>query len=162
MTNMANKILKIFICAFLFLGLILPLVSNARPCSHNPRLECDAADNVIGPAAGWSIWSGTNCAPDPSKGPTAPCDLCDALHVTQNIITLMTGLAIALATVMLVVGAIILMVAADNESRVAQGKKAITSAFWGLVIALGAWIIVNTILHILTGSIHFPWTEIQC
>jgi len=107
------------------------------------------------------IWDGASCAAD-GNGPTEPCSFCDALVVIRNIVTLLFEIAIPLATAMIVYGAIRLMLAAGSEENVKKSKATITNAVTGLVIALAAWVIVNTVLHILTGQADFPWNQINC
>lgn len=108
------------------------------------------------------IWRGTSCTPDQAKGPTGVCTLCDAIIVAQNIINFLFELAIPIAVAMIVWGAFVFMTAGGSEDRVASGKKIMTSAVIGLVIALGAWVIVNIVLHALTGTVNFPWNEVRC
>ena len=110
-----------------------------------------------------SIWDGTG----PPEGPTCnvggPCGFCDALKVVKNIITFLFEIAIPIAVVMIVYGAIRMMLAGGSSENVSASRKIMTNAFMGLVIALGAWIIVNTILHILSpGGVNLPWNQINC
>ncbi len=112
-------------------------------------------------AAFTNIWDGTSCAAG-GGGPTEPCTFCDALVVIRNIVTLLFEIAIPLTTVMIVWGALRLMLAAGSEENVRSGRTIITNAVTGLVISLAAWVIVNTILHILTGRVNFPWNQINC
>lgn len=90
------------------------------------------------------------------------CNACDALIVVQNITTLLFELAIPIAVAAIVWGAIVFMTAAGSEERAKKGREIITSAVIGLAIALTAWIIVNIILHILTGSVNLPWNQVRC
>ena len=70
--------------------------------------------------------------------------------------------AIPLTVLMIVYGALMMMFTSGSEDRVSKSKKIITSAIIGLVIALSAWILVNTLLHVLTGDVNFPWDNVQC
>lgn len=109
-----------------------------------------------------NIWDKTG----PPGGPTCniggPCTFCDALKVIHNIIMFMFEIAIPLAVAMIVYGAIRFMIAGGNENNVKEARKIMMNAFIGMLIALGAWIIVNTLLHILTGKANFPWNNISC
>lgn len=49
------------------------------------------------------------------------------------------------ALVMFVLGAIIFMSAGDSKDRVGEGRKYMTNAVWGLVLALLSWVILYTI-----------------
>ena len=111
-----------------------------------------------------NIWSGARCggAVITTGGPLGPCDFCDGLVVTSNIIQFLLYFAVTLSVGMIVYGGLLMMVAAGNESRFAEGKKKITGAVTGLAIALSAWAIVNTVLTFLSGNPSFPWSNITC
>lgn len=106
------------------------------------------------------VWEGTSCGG--SGGPTGSCGLCDALIVASNIIDDLFKVAILVSTVMIIYGAVRLMTSGGSEKSVSEGKDAIKNAVIGLVIALAAWIIINTLLHILTGNPNLPWNKISC
>ena len=106
------------------------------------------------------IWKGTSNGG--CNAADAGCNLCDAVKVVVNIINDLTTFAILAAVGMTVYGAIVLMISGGSEERVKQGKKLIVSAVTGLVIVLAGWLIINTVLHLLTGRIDFPWSDIQC
>ena len=110
------------------------------------------------------LWKGTSCAPGGGvgTGPTSSCSFCDGIIVTQNIIGILFEIAFPIAVGMIVYGAIRLMLAGGSESNVSSGKEIITNAIIGLVIALCAWVIVNEVLHLLTGDINLPWSTITC
>ena len=117
------------------------------------------------PVSAKNIWDGTG----PKGGPTCNigetgCNLCAALKVTQNIINFLTTIAIGLAALMVVFGAIRLMTAGGSEEKVSSGKKAITSALVGLLIALAAYAIINTILNLMSpsGFDFKTWSNLEC
>ncbi|MBI5733201.1 hypothetical protein HY967_04630 [Candidatus Jorgensenbacteria bacterium] len=112
---------------------------------------------------GKGIWASTTCAATSYiGGPNKPCSFCDGLVVIQNIIRFAFDIAIPIAVAIIVYGAVILMIAGGSEERVRQSKSIITAAFIGLCITLAAWVIVNTLLHILTGNIALPWNRVTC
>lgn len=121
---------------------------------------------VISPivlADGTGIWKDTTCAKgSPSGGPTIPCDFCDGLVVAKNIIGFLSEVAFSVAVLMIVYGAVKLAMAGGSEERVTEGKKVITNAVIGLVIALAAWLIVNELLHLLSGDTKYLWAQITC
>jgi hypothetical protein len=59
--------------------------------------------------------------------------------------------AVPIAVGFIIWGGIKMITAGGNESRFADGKKIITGVLWGLLIAFSAWIIINTVIAILTG-----------
>jgi len=97
----------------------------------------------------------------PCNGPD--CTLCDFLTLSNNIITLLTQIGISLASLFFAWGALVIMTAGGSEEKVKSGKDMARTAVEGVVIALGAYIIIGTLLHVLTGSESaIPWSEIKC
>lgn len=114
--------------------------------------------------AQWNIWEGAFCGADTAittGGPTGSCSFCDALVVTSNIIDILFNFAIIFGVIMIVVGGVYMMVTSASEQNVSKGKKIITSAVVGVIIALLAWVIVNTIISVLAGP-NSGWNNISC
>ena len=111
--------------------------------------------------APFNIWCGTSCAQG-GGGPKTPCTFCDGLIVIKNIINSLFTIAIPLAVLMIIYGGFRLMIAGGSEDNVKKGREIIKMAVIGLIIALTAWVIVNTVLHFLTGNPNFPWAQINC
>ncbi len=114
----------------------------------------------ISHAALFDIWKGTSNGG--CNASDSGCNLCDAVKVVVNIVNDLTTFAIIAAVGMTVYGAIVLMISGGSEERVKKGKSVIFTAVTGLVIVLAGWLIINTILHFLTGRVDFPWANIQC
>ncbi len=105
----------------------------------------------------------------PQCNPVAPvdssdrCGLCDFLQLGKNLITFMIQISILLSAVFIVWGGFVIMTAGGSPERVSEGRKSITVAIIGVAIALGAWMIIGTVLNIITNSPSaLPWTSIQC
>ncbi len=110
-----------------------------------------------------SIWAGAKCGGAViglNDGPTGACNLCDAMIVLRNIINFGFTLAISISTGMIAWGAVRMMTAGGSESNVSEAKKIIFSAITGVAIALGSWIIVNTLFSVFTGS--WNWNHFTC
>ncbi len=111
---------------------------------------------------GGFIWKGTGTG-GKTCNVLGPCDFCDALIVTQNIIQFLFQIAIPITVAMIAYGAIRMMISAASEEQVRNARHIMTSAVVGLVIALAAWIIVNTLLHILAKDATVAvWNVITC
>jgi hypothetical protein len=63
---------------------------------------------------------------------------------------------------MIVFGALEMMLGGGSESHVSGGRQKILNAVIGFAIALAAWLVIGTILQMLSGSINFPWNSITC
>ncbi|MDE2001642.1 MAG: hypothetical protein KGI60_03725 [Patescibacteria group bacterium] len=93
----------------------------------------------------------------------AACTLCDALQLVKNLINFMLQAGFALVGLFIAWGAFVIMTAGGSEERVKEGRKIMTTAVTGLVIMLTAWLVLGTIIQILTGSpSKLPWNTIQC
>ena len=91
------------------------------------------------------------------------CGLCDLLILFNNIISFMTRMTIVFAGLFFAWGAFGILTAGDSEEKVTQGKKTMTIAVTGVLIAFTAFLIVGTALRILTDSpSKLPWDQIQC
>ena len=101
------------------------------------------------------------------------CNICDFWILIINVTNfLIWNIAIPLAGLMIVVGGIMIMIGSASESRVAVGKKILTNAIIGVIIVFVAWLFVDTIIKVLTGSLNFsgpsgqffgtlgPWNQI--
>ncbi|MEK7506125.1 MAG: hypothetical protein AAB572_00790 [Patescibacteria group bacterium] len=117
-------------------------------------------------AAIFDIWKGASCGASvpitSGSGPAGPCSLCDGLQVAINIVNGLTTAAIVIATAMIIYGAVRLMLSGGSEQMFKDAKGTITSAVIGLAIVLGAWLIINTVIHIISGNVNFPWASIKC
>ncbi len=114
----------------------------------------------VSSAAFIDIWKGTSNGGCNTSA--TGCSLCDGVKVVVNVINIMTEVAVILTVGMTVYGAIMLMISGGSEERVRKAKGIITSAVIGLVIVLVGWLVINTVLHLITGNINFPWADIQC
>ncbi len=93
--------------------------------------------------------------------PEPECNLCFLLQMGKNIVYfLLEYIAIPIAVLVIIYGAFMIMFAAGNEDRVKSGRGIIQTAVFGVVIALAAWLIVNTIISVLgKGDILF-WKDL--
>lgn len=116
------------------------------------------------PSAALGIWDGrypVSCnvpstGDDPSnpQNQTVPCTLCDGLKITVNAVDLLTQAALAIAGAMVAYGGFRLMTSGGSDSIYKEGKQIIVGALIGLGITLFSWVIVNTLLSLLSnGSI---------
>jgi len=69
--------------------------------------------------------------------------------------------------VAIVIGGILYIISAGNSGMMEMGKNAVKQALWGVVIVLGAWVIVNTTLLViglnLSGDLKATsWYDFTC
>ena len=92
------------------------------------------------------------------------CTLCHIFELARNVIQFLLQFVLVIAPVFILIGGIMILASAGTPDRVALGKRIITSAVIGVVIALGAWAILGTLFNALIGGPGFPWAwnEFHC
>lgn len=89
-----------------------------------------------------------------------PCGRGDDMCTFADFFTLINGLmkflllqiAIPATALVIIYGGMMMVIYASNSSGRERGKKAVTTAVLGLLIVLGAFVIVKFILITLTGN----------
>ena len=71
------------------------------------------------------------------------CTLCHLVVGIKNIIDYGTGILLFVATLAIVVGAILYIISAGNEQTMEKAKNIMKKTVWGVVIILSAWAIIN-------------------
>ena len=75
------------------------------------------------------------------------CTICDLFTLVKNILNFITlVLAVPVGIGLFIYGGFQLITSGGSEQKIESGKKAITRAFFGLIIVFGAYAIVNTLL----------------
>ena len=75
------------------------------------------------------------------------CDTCHIFSTAQRVIYFMMTLTIfVIGPIMITAGGIMMLVSAGNAERFSSGRKMATGAVIGILIGLGAFLIVNTLL----------------
>ncbi len=72
--------------------------------------------------------------------------------IVWNIVSILLVLAIVLTLIYLIYGGIRWITSGGDKGKVDEARKHITAAIIGLVIALGAFIILSTVTRIFTGK----------
>lgn len=89
----------------------------------------------------------------PLAGIKEECDFNDLITLAQNVINfLIFGIASPLAAIMFAYAGFLYVTNRGNEGQVKQAHDIFLYVFWGLVVALGAWVFVNFILEFLLGA----------
>ena len=96
-------------------------------------------------------------------GTGKPCTICDIWVLTKNVVDFILGtLAVPIVIVALIIGGFMYLTSSGDPKKTEQAKKVVTSAIIGLVIALAAFLIVDTILVTLVKKeLLPPWTTIN-
>ncbi|BCX15879.1 MAG: hypothetical protein KatS3mg098_108 [Candidatus Parcubacteria bacterium] len=124
---------------FLFLPVLLAFFSIfsssvlAVPCDENSRLECSSNEGLV-PCG----YNGVYC--------TFPHFW---VMVDRIIQFALFYIALPVGVIWIIVGGFLMMTSAGNESRFSKGKDYIRSVIIALLIAFGAWLIVDTLVGFL-------------
>ena len=89
----------------------------------------------------------------PSSG-VSPCtSLCDLINTIENVIYFGLSIAVFIITPILIAwGGAMYMFSRGKPEGISSAKKILTGALIGLLIALCAWLIVNTVITAFLGS----------
>lgn len=93
----------------------------------------------------------------------ATCDLCAFTSLFQRVINFLIGLTIPLSALLFAWAGILFYTSSGNTGRIEQAKKIFASVAIGIMIALGGWLGVQTILKtVLAPSYYVSWNNIKC
>ncbi|MGB4253506.1 MAG: pilin [Minisyncoccales bacterium] len=103
--------------------------------------------------------------PDTTINEQAPCTFCHFLVLFKRIIDFLTTIiAFPVLALMIIAGGIMFLTSSGNEKQLNKAKEILKTAVIGVVIILCAWLVIDTIITILTpgDSPLQSWNEINC
>lgn len=94
----------------------------------------------------------------------APCTFCELLATAQAVLNFMLKLAALAAGIGIIIGGLLIMMAGGNPALYQKGILALKAAAIGLIIALSAWVIINTIINRIAtpSALPWPWNQVRC
>lgn len=94
------------------------------------------------------------CGNDVKNGKvTDPCGYDDLVTLAKNVIDfLIFKIAAPLGAVMFAYAGFLYLTNGGNESKIKEAHTIFLYVFWGLVVALAAWLIVNFVLTFFLGE----------
>jgi hypothetical protein len=93
------------------------------------------------------------------------CTLCHFFVMAKNIIDLLLAFIILIAPVFIAIGGLTILLAAGKPDRIDRGKRIISSAIIGVVIALISWTVLGMLFNALVGTdglFPWPWYAFDC
>ena len=93
------------------------------------------------------------------------CQACHLVELTQNIINFVIGLAVSLAVLLIAWGGVLYVFSGGDPSKIEKAKRVFRDTFFGFLVAITAWIVINTGLYMFLDSKQFPessWFDISC
>jgi len=88
-----------------------------------------------------------------------PSDICAFVVLIANIKNIALLITLPIIVLMIIIGGIMITVSAGNDNLRTLGKKTLTGAIIGLVIALLAWVIVGAVLSAIFGANNWWFVE---
>ncbi len=143
-----KKIIKLIIPIFLFLMLVAPVFSFAQTDDKDiPDQGFKEGDTLV------------PCGHADSKGViNNPCSFVDVLTLINAVIKfILFKLAVPIAAIMFFYAGFELVTSGGSTEKRGTAKKVFTSTVYGLVLAAGAWLIIRTILSILSSEGAWSW-----
>jgi hypothetical protein len=99
----------------------------------------------------------------PCMGPE--CQACHLVSLGQNIINWLIGISAVVGALLFAWAGFKMVIAGGNASEIAKARGVFTNVIVGLIIMLAAWLVVDTVLKILTNqnlSRLGGWNSIEC
>ena len=100
-------------------------------------------------------------------GPIVPqvCQVCACgwggfFQIIQNLLSLGVTLSVFFAVLLFAYAGFLFVTNPANSHNIESAKATITNAIIGLIVVLGAWMIVNTIMNALYNGSFGPWSSI--
>lgn len=93
------------------------------------------------------------------------CQACNLAQLIQNVMTFAIGIAIPIAAALFAYAGFLYITSAANPGNIAKAKDIFKSAFIGFIIAITAWLVINTVLHVIFSQGTFSsgnWFTIEC
>jgi len=99
----------------------------------------------------------------PCSGPE--CQLCYVTKLVDNVLKFLVAAVAVIGALMFSVAGILWMANTGSEKRVSLAKQIFSAVFIGLILVLGAWLIIDSLLKVLTNNtadLGKPWGGIEC
>ncbi len=115
---------------------------------------------AIFPAVAFGAIMPKQIVPENCSGPNAAtaCGVCDFATLAQNILNTAIFLAIFLCAVLFAWAGFKYLTAGGDSGQAGAARKIFLQVAVGLIIILGGWLLIDTLMYTLTGS-HL-WNKI--
>lgn len=152
-----SVIVSVALCTVAFSTLTIS-IANAQQTSSDPEsVDTSASAPVVAVPTGGLV----QC----DEQAPGSCSLCALFSTVKAVYDKITELVLILAVIYVLFGGYQILTAGANPSLYAKGRKHILNAFFGVILVLGAWFLVNAFITALTGtgSIYgAPWQTLKC
>lgn len=91
------------------------------------------------------------------------CQACYLIDLIQNIINFCIGVSIPIAMALFAWAGILYFTSAEQQENISKAKSIFRSVLVGFIIVLGAYLMVETLLHAILSDTYFKgWNSVEC
>jgi hypothetical protein len=120
---------------------VIPQVASANGIFDGPLVpECDYADEFF----------------------VGACQLCDLVSLVDNLINFAVAFSVIVATLMFTYAGFLYFTASASEGNIKKAHGVFGKVFVGLLIVLTAWLLIHTLLSVMSGKGLVYWGDIKC
>lgn len=140
----------------IFFFLSFPLLTAAQDTTS--KCGKDNVETLGKPTGkGWYLLDGV----DKECFECGDCDICDFLKMYIWASDWLVGIAGGVALLMIVYGGFLWLTSAGSQNLITKGKTIMVNTAIALVIILGGWMMVNTIINLVVGGSLGTTAEIK-
>lgn len=177
---MRQKLLRTVIVTVMVIVAVTAVASPRAASAHEPDKSLK-----LFPSGYWGPLTSCVGSASSTPGGTLPVctSVCDILHTFQHFVYFGMSLVLfALAPILIIWGGFLILTAGASSENLNKGKSVLKGTVIGVLIALGAWLIINTFLWVLgivtskegtvtdkppigtseTGAGKLAWPTISC
>ncbi len=147
-------------------GIITGTTPASTPAPATPAASTPSSSGSLVPCGAGNGTPGSGDVIGINQTNSTGCSACDLGYLVENIITLLIGLSIPIAAGLFAWAGVLYFTSGANPGNIEKAKSIFRNALVGFLIAITAWLVINTLLQtLLAGSPTIPqgsWFTIQC
>lgn len=86
--------------------------------------------------------------------------ICDIAKLAQNILINSIFVAVFLSAILFAWAGLRMLMSPANQSEYGKAKNLFYNVLIGFIIILSAWLVIDTLMHVMLGSKIGPWNSI--
>jgi hypothetical protein len=90
------------------------------------------------------------------------CEFCNLVSLAQRIINFSVYMGIVVGTLMFTYAGVLYVTSAPNPGNIEKAHKIFWNVLIGLIIVLGAWLVVDVVMKTFYSGEFGPWNNILC
>ena len=90
------------------------------------------------------------------------CNFCSLMQLAQNIVNYIIILSASIGAIMFAYAGVLYVTNGGDTTKVTKAHGIFTSVFYGIVIILVAWLLVDVLIKTLANESLGPWNKIEC